>query len=110
MNEVKGKQQAPKARWEDLVLQEMPDEVLVYDLKGHKAHMLNQTAAFVWNHCDGQTTASEMAALMAKESRSGLSCSIRGIWGRTCGRAVDECCNPVEEQPQSVDDLQGCNY
>ncbi len=67
MNRLKGNHQAPQARWEDLVIQEMPDEVLVYDLKGHKAHMINQTAAFVWNHCDGQTTASQMAALMAKE-------------------------------------------
>jgi hypothetical protein len=29
------------------VVQEMPDEVLVYDLKRHKAHCLNKTAAFV---------------------------------------------------------------
>jgi hypothetical protein len=67
MSQVNGNHQAPQARWEDLVIQEMPDEVLVYDLKGHKAHMLNQTAAFVWNHCDGETTPKEMAALMEQE-------------------------------------------
>jgi len=59
--------QPAKARREDLVVQELPDEVLVYDLRNHKAHCLNQTAAFVWNHCDGQTTAPQLAALMEKE-------------------------------------------
>ena len=55
------------ARREDLVVQEMPDEILVYDLTRHKAHCLNQTAAFVWNHCDGLTTAAGIAGLMEKE-------------------------------------------
>lgn len=40
-------QQRPLARSEGLVIQEMPDEVLVYDLETNKAHCLNETAAFV---------------------------------------------------------------
>ncbi len=67
MDNGKSTQMAARARQEDLVVQEMPDEVLVYDLKQHKAHCLNRTAAFVWNHCDGYTTVTEMAALMEKE-------------------------------------------
>ena len=59
--------QPAKARRDDLVVQEMPDEVLVYDLKSHKAHCLNQTAAFVWNQCDGEKTPSEISVLMEKE-------------------------------------------
>ena len=51
----------PRARNEQLVIQALPEETLVYDLKRHKAHCLNKTAAFVWQHCDGQTTTSEMA-------------------------------------------------
>lgn len=58
-------QQTVLARRQDLVVQELPDEVLMYDLKRHKAHCLNSTAAFVWNHCDGHTTVAEMAKLMA---------------------------------------------
>ena len=36
----------PIARSNGLVVQEMPDEVLVYDLDSNKAHCLNETAAF----------------------------------------------------------------
>ena len=47
---------APFARKREghLVIDELPDEVLVYDLDRHKAHCLNQTAALVWQHCDGK--------------------------------------------------------
>ena len=55
------------ARQEDIVVKEMPGEVLVYDLRQHKAHCLNQTATFIWNHCDGQTSVPEIAALMEQE-------------------------------------------
>ena len=65
MNQSKNNQPPARARRDDLVVQETPDELLVYDLKNHKAHCLNETAAFVWKHCDGQTTVSEVAALMA---------------------------------------------
>lgn len=59
--------QAALARQAELVVQEMPDEVLVYDLRNHEAHCLNQTAALVWNHCDGQRATAEIAALMTEE-------------------------------------------
>ncbi len=48
--------QVPIARKEGLVIQEMPEEVLVYDLDTNKAHCLNQTAAFVWKSCDGKNS------------------------------------------------------
>ena len=73
MKKPKDNQLAPLARNEELVVQELPDEVLVYDLKQHKAHSLNPTAAFIWNRCDGQTTASEIASLMEKEWRTPVS-------------------------------------
>lgn len=60
-------EQTPLARQGDLAVQELPDEVLVYDLKKHKAHCLNVTAAFVWRHCDGLTTVSQMARLLKQE-------------------------------------------
>ena len=67
METVDYNSQTALARQGDLVVQEMPDEVLVYDLKQHKAHCLNKTAAFVWQHCDGQTTVTEMANLLKLE-------------------------------------------
>ena len=50
----------PAARSDRLVVQDLADEVLVYDTERHKAHCLNRTAAAVWRHCDGQTTVAEM--------------------------------------------------
>jgi len=58
------------ARNEELVIQDLPDEVLVYDLKSHKAHCLNKTAAFIWKNCDGQKTAEEIAKMMETEWRT----------------------------------------
>lgn len=58
----------PTARKAGLVVQEVPEEVLVYDLDTNKAHCLNQTAAMVWKACDGKTSVSEIAALIAEQS------------------------------------------
>lgn len=52
--------QNPLARQNGLVIQEMPDEVLVYDLDANKAHCLNETAAFVWKSCDGKNSVADI--------------------------------------------------
>ena len=57
----------PRARKEELVVEELPDETLVYDLKRHKAHCLNRTASAVWRHCDGRTSLSDMAEILEQE-------------------------------------------
>jgi plasmid maintenance system antidote protein VapI len=57
----------PQARRDGLVVRELPDEVLVYDLESHKAHCLNSTAAAVWRLCDGETTVADMAFRLARE-------------------------------------------
>jgi len=59
--------QLPLARVKDVVTQELPDEVLVYDLLTHKAHCLNHSAGLVWKHCDGETTVKDLAAIVARE-------------------------------------------
>jgi hypothetical protein len=53
---AKGTDVLPKARKSDLVMEELRDEVLVYDLERHRAICLNETAAIVWRLCDGETT------------------------------------------------------
>ncbi|HVF48225.1 MAG TPA: PqqD family protein [Pyrinomonadaceae bacterium] len=50
----------PMARQNGLVVQEMPDEVLVYDLDTNKAHCLNQSAALVWKSCDGTNSVADI--------------------------------------------------
>ncbi len=57
----------PRAREDQLVVEELPDETLVYDLKRHKAQCLNRTATLVWRSCDGQTTVAEMATMLENE-------------------------------------------
>lgn len=55
------KELLPKARKHDLVIESLVDEVLVYDLKRHRALCLNETAALVWKQCDGRTTVGQAA-------------------------------------------------
>src|SRR5881398_1819677 len=55
------KQTKPIARKAGLIIEQLPDEVLVYDLDQDRAHCLNQTAAFVWQRCDGRTTTTQIA-------------------------------------------------
>jgi Coenzyme PQQ synthesis protein D (PqqD) len=52
--------QIPVARKQGLVVQEMPEEVLIYDLDTNKAHCLNKTAAFVWKSCDGNNSITDI--------------------------------------------------
>jgi hypothetical protein len=60
----------PEARREGLVVQELSDEVLVYDRDRNKAHCLNRTAALVWGHCDGNSSVAEMARAIAEETNA----------------------------------------
>lgn len=57
----------PRARTEEMIVRELEDEVLVYDLRRQKAHCLNRTSAFVWKHCDGRTTTRQMKRLLERE-------------------------------------------
>jgi hypothetical protein len=60
----------PKARQEKIVIKQIADEVLVYDCARDKAHCLNPSAAAVWQRCDGQTTVSEIARLLATDGET----------------------------------------
>jgi hypothetical protein len=70
--------QKPVARKEGLVIQEMPDEVLVYDLQTNKAHCLNETAAFVWKSCTGENSVTDIVKQF--ENKSGAAVENDLIW------------------------------
>lgn len=72
------KSQRPIARKAGLVVQEVPDEVLVYDLETNKAHCLNQSAAIIWRSCDGNNTVSEIAKLV--EAQAGGKVTEDFVW------------------------------
>ena len=57
----------PKARANDLVVQEITDEVLIYDIISNEAHCLNKTAAFVWSRCSGDASIADIARSIEKE-------------------------------------------
>lgn len=60
--------QTPIARREGLIIQEMPDEILVYDLETNKARYLNETAAFVWKACNGINSVADITQLLGNQS------------------------------------------
>jgi hypothetical protein len=51
----------PKARRDGLILQELPDELLIYDQRTHRAHCLNASAASVFRIADGSRSIDEIA-------------------------------------------------
>ena len=69
---------APRARQEDLVIEALGDETLVYDMRNHKAHCLNRPAALVWDRCDGRATVAEMTA--ALEEELGVTVRAEVVW------------------------------
>jgi hypothetical protein len=54
----------PLARHDDLVVEHLGDEVLVYDIASERAHCLNATAALVWQNCDGHTSVAQLGQLL----------------------------------------------
>lgn len=68
----------PVARTDDLVIQEVPGETLIYDLKSHKAHCLNRAASLVWKHCDGGQTVEQVARKI--EGELGTPFSSEAVW------------------------------
>ena len=94
----------PIARKEGLVIQELPDEVLVYDLDRDRAHCLNQTAAFVWQRCDGKNTTAQIARTLGQE----FDCAVdeKVIW-----LALDQLGrnNLLDRQPAPPPALMGMN-
>ncbi|MBI2931094.1 MAG: PqqD family protein [Planctomycetes bacterium] len=49
----------PRGR-EDLLYQEVTDGGVLFDPDGEKVYVLNASAAFVWNCCDGAHSSEEM--------------------------------------------------
>lgn len=50
----------PQAKHENIVVQHLKDETLIYDLTTNQAFCLNQTSAKVFNACNGKTTFAEL--------------------------------------------------
>jgi hypothetical protein len=57
----------PKVRGSGLLVQQLGDELLIYDLERNEAHCLNGIAASVWALCDGERTVAEIGRLLSTD-------------------------------------------
>ena len=78
----------PRKRQEGLVVQELPEEMLVYDTDRHKAHCLGPVAAAVWEACNGRRSAAQIAARVT--AKLGQAVPVESVWLslRRLGRAA----------------------
>jgi len=61
---MKRKQPQPLKRQDQLIVRELPGEVLIYDEARDKAFCLNEGASAVWRLCDGKATPRELAGAL----------------------------------------------
>lgn len=98
----------PRARHDDLLIEDVLDEVLVYDLRAQQAHCLNPAAAAIWRACDGCRSV-EMLAGAASEAL-GARCDgdvVRLALEQLRERNLLEACAPVAWRPLSRRELLG---
>jgi hypothetical protein len=58
------------------IVEQLMNEVMIYDQKRNKAFCLNHKAAFVWQHCDGATTINELTTLLQQVSSEPVDAAI----------------------------------
>ena len=73
---VRGYQQRPLARKKGLLIERLPDEVLVYDLDRKKAHCLNGSAALIWSQCDGKTSVEEILRTLERQAQGEVNVDV----------------------------------
>jgi hypothetical protein len=59
----------PVARRNEIFVENVPEEVVLYDKTNNKAHCLGKTAAAVWESCDGTRSVDDLAQIV--EARLG---------------------------------------
>ncbi len=57
----------PLSRKDEIVVQELNGEVLIYDLRTNKAFCLNETSSLVWEACDGNTSVSDISRSISRK-------------------------------------------
>ena len=93
----------PEARSEGLIVRELADELLVYDLSSNKAHCLNQTAALVWRHCNGRTTITEVCHLLEEKMHAPADEQV--VWFALDQLAKNRLLEKRAKRPPDVDRL-----
>jgi hypothetical protein len=68
----------PIAKTDNLVIQELGNETLVYDLDSNKAYNLNETSSFVWQNCDGKKGIADLAFALQKKANQPIKQEV--VW------------------------------
>jgi hypothetical protein len=63
----------PFFRTENLVVKELPGELLIYDLENNKAYCLNETARMIMDECDGSKSVDEARKSLNHKLKSALN-------------------------------------
>lgn len=63
----------PKSRYNKLIIQNLNEETLIYDLQTNKALCLNETASLVWQFCDGRHSVEDLAAALGRKLKNKVS-------------------------------------
>lgn len=66
------KNENPVSRLKNIIVQELPDELLICDTSNNRMFCLNKTAAEVWELADGTRNVKEISRLLSKELRSNV--------------------------------------
>lgn len=92
----------PRARRDDLLIEDVLDELLIYDLRSEQAHSLNAAAAAIWRACDGHTSVEALAA--ATSAATGAHCDegiVRLALERLQERGLLDAFEPPARRPMS---------
>jgi hypothetical protein len=65
--------QAPRRIQEEISVQQVGTETLVYDERRHKAFCLNESSSVIWRLCDGEHSIAQIAAVASSELGTSLS-------------------------------------
>jgi Coenzyme PQQ synthesis protein D (PqqD) len=57
----------PRARSSQLLVEQLEDELLVYDLAADRAHRLNETAATIFRHADGSRSVEDLVDVLSEQ-------------------------------------------
>ena len=52
---------------EKILLRDMKDGIILYDVDRGKAHVLNLFASYIWDHCDSQHSVKEIIETIEEE-------------------------------------------
>lgn len=62
----------PRGLFSNIVVQNLEDELLIYNLETHQAYSLNSISARIWNLCDGNHNVSDISRKLSRDSHQAV--------------------------------------